>query len=74
MFNLKHDSLLDHIESEELSPAERAAAWAEYEAERTHGYTTHINQAQQQQQALLLKLGSKSNVLKYFEFWEPSNL
>ena len=68
MFNLKHDSLLDHIESEELSPAERAAAWAEYEAERTHGYTTHINQAQQQQQALLLKLGSKSNVLKYFEF------
>ena len=63
--------MLDHIESEELSPEERAAAWAEYEAERTHGYTTHINQAQQQQQALLLKLGSKSNV---FKFEGPSNL
>ena len=66
--------MLDHIESEELSPEERAAAWAEYEAERTHGYTTHINQAQQQQQALLLKLGSKSKILEYLGFLEPLNL
>ena len=36
-----------------MSPEERAAAWAEYEAERTHGYTTHIHQQQQQQQQFL---------------------
>ncbi|KAM4619994.1 transcriptional regulator ATRX-like isoform 2-T2 [Polymixia lowei] len=29
----EHDSLLDHKEEEELSEAERKAAWAEYEAE-----------------------------------------
>lgn len=29
----EHESLLDHKEEEELSEAERKAAWAEYEAE-----------------------------------------
>lgn len=29
----EHESLLDHKEDEELSEAERKAAWAEYEAE-----------------------------------------
>lgn len=29
----EHESLLDHIEEEELSEADRKAAWAEYEAE-----------------------------------------
>ena len=48
--------MLDHIESEELSPEERAAAWAEYENERVTGYTT-LQQQQQQaaQQQMLLK-------------------
>jgi len=50
----EHDSLLDHIESEELSQEERAAAWAEYEAERTNGYNYHM-QNQQVQQQLVLK-------------------
>lgn len=50
----EHDSLLDHIKSEELSQEERAAAWAEYEAERTNGYNYHI-QHQQAQQQLVLK-------------------
>ena len=46
--------MLDHIESEELSPEERAAAWAEYENERVTGYTTIQQQYQQQQQQQLL--------------------
>lgn len=29
----EHESLLDHKQEEELSEAERKAAWAEYEAE-----------------------------------------
>lgn len=29
----EHESLLDHKEEEELSEADRKAAWAEYEAE-----------------------------------------
>lgn len=29
----EHESLLDHIQEEELSEAERKDAWAEYEAE-----------------------------------------
>ena len=45
---------MDHIESEELSPEERAAAWAEYENERVTGYST-LQQQQQQQQQVLLK-------------------
>ncbi|KAM3869276.1 transcriptional regulator ATRX-like [Diretmus argenteus] len=32
----EHESLLDHIEEEELSEAERKAAWAEFEAESSN--------------------------------------
>ncbi|XP_029924260.1 transcriptional regulator ATRX-like isoform X2 [Myripristis murdjan] len=42
----EHESLLDHKEEEELSEAERKAAWAEYEAEQsnTTGRPNQINQ------------------------------
>uniref|UniRef100_A0A674AJ74 DNA helicase n=1 Tax=Salmo trutta TaxID=8032 RepID=A0A674AJ74_SALTR len=37
----EHESLLDHKEEEELSEADRKAAWAEYEAEVKRNYYTH---------------------------------
>lgn len=44
----EHESLLDHKEEEELSEADRKAAWAEYEAEvkrnsYTHSLTKQLN-------------------------------
>ncbi len=39
----EHESLLDHKEEEELSEAERKAAWAEYEAEVKSCMLRNIN-------------------------------
>uniref|UniRef100_A0A7N6F925 DNA helicase n=1 Tax=Anabas testudineus TaxID=64144 RepID=A0A7N6F925_ANATE len=52
----EHESLLDHKQEEELSEAERKAAWAEYEAEVKNGTLPNVNYCKQQHVGLISKL------------------
>ncbi|XP_072230790.1 transcriptional regulator ATRX-like [Leuresthes tenuis] len=59
----EHESLLDHKEEEELSEAERKAAWAEYEAESNTASlpaTSHQDTLNQKTNEQLLELLNKS--------------
>ena len=49
----EHDSLLEHIDEEELSEEDRKAAWANYNNLMAATYNQHQQQQQQQQAATL---------------------
>uniref|UniRef100_A0A8C7LU98 DNA helicase n=1 Tax=Oncorhynchus mykiss TaxID=8022 RepID=A0A8C7LU98_ONCMY len=62
----EHESLLDHKEEEELSEADRKAAWAEYEAEvkrnsYTHYLTKQLNILDEKQVKVLAQTWKTSN-------------
>uniref|UniRef100_A0A4W5M3P3 DNA helicase n=1 Tax=Hucho hucho TaxID=62062 RepID=A0A4W5M3P3_9TELE len=62
----EHESLLDHKEEEELSEADRKAAWAEYEAEVRRNYYTHSLTRQ-------LNILEEKQVKVLAQTWKTSN-
>ncbi|KAM9846394.1 transcriptional regulator ATRX-like [Aulostomus maculatus] len=75
----EHESLLDHKEEEELTEAERKAAWAEYQAEsKTVNAPVNLNQhtlnGKTDEELLGLLNRSRTNIAEAFKFMQRATI